>query len=140
MTIMELIEQETGIIIYDLESKSVAAVSFGQCGEDQILTLDPFGIAMMPWPMSEGWADGVQRERVKDWRQVLPGSVWLTDETDEDGNRIADTDLDIVYDKFYDIARSFIDPGYDEDVDGDYEASVYRLADGTIIIAPDMWQ
>ena len=133
MNLEKLTGNESGIILYG--DKTVAAVNWCNMGDDMFPMLSPFGGEMIGWPEERPF-DNVKHKRVHDWRELLPGSVWLTEETDEDGNRIADTDLDIVYDKYQDIARACLDPDY---CGGDFEANVYTLADGRIIIAPDMW-
>lgn len=117
----------------------MAAVFWGACDDNQIPILSPFG-EMMPWNEAPGVFDDTTWERVEDWREVLPGSVWLTDEVDKDGVRIADTDLDIVYDDFNDILAAFMGVTPDGQPQDDFEAIVYTLKDGRKIIAPDMWQ
>lgn len=133
MNLEQLTGHESGIIIYG--DVSVAAVNWLNMGDDMVPMLSPFGGEMIGWPEERPF-DNAKHKRAHDWRELLPGSVWLTNETDEDGNRIADTDLDIVYDRHQDIVRSYLDPDY---CSGDFEANVYTLDDGRIIIAPDMW-
>lgn len=136
MTLMELTHHEAGIILYG--EKTVAAVNWMSCDDDQIPVLSPFG-TMMPWNEAAGVFDDATFERVKDWRKVLPGSVWLTDEVDEDGLDIAHTDLDIVHDKFGDILAAFTGRQPDGQTQVDFEAVVYTLKDGRKIITPDTW-
>lgn len=137
MTLIELTGHASGIILYG--GSTVAAVFWGDCDDDQIPILSPLG-RMMPWNEAPGVFDDTTWERVEDWREVLPGSVWLTDEVDKDGVRIADTDLDIVYDDFNDILAAFMGVTPDGQPQDDFEAIVYTLKDGRKIIAPDMWQ
>lgn len=133
MTLMELTGHDAGIILYG--GDTVAVANWGNLDDDQIPMLSPFGGQMIGWT-EDGIYDDVQYRRVSDWRKLLPGSVWLTEETDNGGARIADTDMDIVFDQFSDIARAFLEEGY---CDGDFEATVYDISDGRSIIAPDMW-
>ena len=133
MTLLDLTNHEAGIIIYE-NRHSVAAVNWGTIGDDLYPILSPIG-SMMSWPMEDGWKSRVQRSHVDDFRTILPGSVWSTGKKDSEGNPIADTDLDIVYDPFGDFVRAFLDPDY---IDGDFSASVYSF-DGITVIAPFMW-
>lgn len=133
MTIYELTNHESGVILYG--GNTVAAVNWSNLDDDQIPMLSPFGGQMIGWT-EEGIYDDVSYRRVSDWRKLLPGSVWLTEETDNDGSRIADTDMDIVFDLFSDFVRAFLDDTY---CDGDFEATVYDISEGRSIIVPDMW-
>lgn len=137
MTLYELTGNESGIIVYDEEKKSVAAVNWLTAEEDTLPMLSPFGYDMIDFPQDEGWADILSEERVDDFRSVLPGSIWITEEKDEAGNPVADTDLDIVYDPHNDFANAFLAP---EETYGKYlGATVYKLACGVTIIVPEMW-
>lgn len=133
MTIYELTNHESGVIIYG--GNAVAAVNWSSFGDDQIPMLSPLGGQMIGWT-EDGIFDDVQCRRVSDWRKLLPGSVWLAEETDNDGARIADTDMDIVFDQFSDFVRAFLDDDY---CDGDFEATIYDISDGRSIIVPDIW-
>ena len=136
MTLMELTGHEAGIIVYP-DSKTVAVYWWGNCDDNQIPVMSPLG-EPMPWNEGDGIFDGVSASAFKDARELIPGSVWLTDETDSEGNRIADTDLDIVHDTFYDIPRMFLGgEGYENPED--FEGKAYSLNDGRIILALDMW-
>lgn len=136
MTLMQLTGHEAGIIIYP-NSKTVAVYNWGQCDDNQVPIMSPLG-EPMPWDEGEDVFNGVTEARFADARQLFPGSVWLTDETDENGTRIADTDLDIVYDYFSDICRMFLGgEGYEQPED--FEGTAYTLRDGRIILALDMW-
>lgn len=131
MTLMDLTGQESGIIVY--EGNAVAVVNWQSMGENQFPMFGPLAGMMLGWPESEDVFDGVETEHVQDIRDVIPGKVWLTGETDGDGNRVADTDLDIVHDANADLARLFL-------VDTEPTAgTVYTLADGRCVIAPDGW-
>lgn len=136
MTLLELTNHEAGIIIYG--GNSVAVANWTIFDEDQMPILSPFG-TMMPWNEAPGVFDGASSERVEDWREVLPGSVWLTDEVDENGVHIADTDLDIVHDEFGDILAAFMGKQPDGQTQDDFEATVYTLKDGRKVVAPDTW-
>lgn len=136
MTLMELTGHEAGIIVYP-NSNSVAVYNWGQCGENRIPIMTQLG-EPMPWPEEEDVFEGVREARFADVRELLPGSVWLTDETDARGNRIADTDLDIVYDEDGDIMQMFLGSEYYTEP-RDFEGTAYTLRDGRVILALDMW-
>ena len=136
MNLMELTGHEAGIIVYP-DSNSVAVYNWGQCDDNQIPILSPLG-EPVNWPEAEDVFDGVTSARFADARELIPGIFWLTDETDEQGNRFATTDLDIVYDRFYDISRMFLGgEGYTSPED--FEGTAYTLRDGRVILALDMW-
>ena len=129
MTLAELTGHESGIICYGEDT--VAVFNWSSCGEDQFPALDPFGFGAFPWDEEEGWADGVTKERTNDFRDILPGSIWLTEATDETGTKIADTDLNILYDQNSDLLQAFLAPKIS------LAADVFRLSDGRLIITPD---
>ena len=131
MTLYELTGQESGIIIYG--GNSVAVDNWASLNDNCM----PFQFAggMIGMPQEEGYFDDAKVSVVEDWRNTLPGSVWLTGETDEEGKRLVDTDLDIVADPNGDIPSAFLP----ENTDGDYSAKVYCLTSGITIIAPIGW-
>lgn len=131
-TLMDLTGQESGILIYG--ENGVIVTNWCNYDKNRMPLLSPFGV-LMPWPEEEGVFHGAQRRFAQDIRTEIPGSVWLTDETKDDGTRIADTDLDIVSDENNDIIRLFLD---DLTAD-DYEGYIYTLRDGRKIIAPSTW-
>lgn len=134
MTPMELTGHESGIICYG-ENK-VAVVNWSSCGETQIPLLDPFGLGMINFPEGENIYDGAEARRVDDVRAELPGTVWLTGDTAEDGTRIADTDMDIVWDASGDILTLLLDDTLTAD---DLRGTVYALKDGRKLIVPCNW-
>lgn len=140
MSLMELTGRESGIICYG--DKTVAVVNWGQCYEDQVPVMGPFG-TMLNWPEAPGTVASAQStcRWFSDVRVELPGSIWLTGETDDSGNKIADTDLDILEDDFGDLLRLFL--GVERDgtalTADDYTGYAYELPDGRKILALDMW-
>lgn len=136
MTLYDLTHREAGIIIYD--DGSVAVANWLACGDDMVPHLAPFGIGMIPFPVKAGLLESATFETVDDFRTVLPGSIWLTDETDNEGNPVADTDLDIIHDQFNDLPIAFLDPDNEGHFSGDLSAVVYRIP-GYVIIAPYMF-
>ena len=137
MTLNELTGHEAGIILYG--GNAVAVCNWGSCDDDQIpYFLAPIGMIPFPGSEKEGYlTEGVTSEHVEDVRTLLPGSVWLEDDSDsEEGSKVADTDLDIVFDGNGDLIRLFCDETLEA---CDYEGTIYRLRDGKAIIAPDMW-
>lgn len=132
MTLQELTGHESGIILYG--GSSIAVCNWSGCDDDQIPMLSPFGGAMLNWPAGDGAFEDAEEEETSDIRAFLPGSMWL--ETNEDGDDLYGTDMDILYDENGDIPRLFDDPTItDEDLCG----VVYTLKDGRKIIAPDNW-
>lgn len=129
MTLMDLTGHEAGIVIY--EDNCVGVCNWGRYDEDRFPVLSPLGLPM-PWPEENCVFDGAKEEFCKDIRAELPGSIWI--EHGEDGD-VANTDLDIVFDEFGDLARLFLDKL--DDVE--YEGYVYTLRDGRKVIAPVMW-
>lgn len=133
MTLMQLTAHEAGIIVY--ADSTIVVANWGQYDDDMLPILGPFGL-LIPWKHEAGYLDSAKCECVADLRTVLPGSIWLTDEVDDDGVTIANTDMDIVSDEFDDIPRLFLAADLDP---CELEASVYTLGDGTKVIAPDTW-
>lgn len=82
------------------------------------------------------WASEISETVTSILRAALPGSIWLTDEVDDDGTPIADCDMDIVSDENNDLPRLFLAADLDPD---ELVAHVYTLDDGTKVIAPAMW-
>ncbi len=140
MTLMELTNHEAGIICYG--ENTVAVVNWGQYEDDRVPIMGPAGI-MFAWPEDEGTVAAAENtyRRFNDVRDELPGKIWLTDETDDQGRKIADTDLDILADEFGDLHRLFL--GVDGDGESlsasDYEGAAYTLPDGRKILVLDMW-
>ncbi len=135
MTLYELTNQESGIIVYNTESNSVAVLNWHSIGDNCMPILDLFGITMISsfWDEADDVFAGAKMQTVDDIRDMLPGSIWSTGEIDEeDGMLILDTDLDIVYDANMDLINLFMS---EEPTSG----TAYTLKDGRVIIAPDGW-
>lgn len=133
MTLRELTSHTSGIIVYP--DGAVLVSDWGRCDDDCLPILSPFG-TLMPWAFEDGYLNSAKYERVADLRAALPGSIWLTDEVDDDGTPIADCDMDIVFDGNNDFPRLFLAADLDPD---ELVAHVYTLDDGTKVIAPVMW-
>lgn len=129
MTLMDLTRQESGIVVYSDES--VAVVNWSSLGENEFPMFGPLEI-MLGWEESGDVFDGAEMRHVENITKEIPGSIWLTGDVDGDGCPIADTDLDIIQDKFDDLVSVFLD---EEPTAG----TVYALRDGRKIIAPDYW-
>lgn len=140
MTLMEMTGHEAGIVCYG--GNTVAVVNWGQFEEDRLPTFGPAGM-MLQWPEAPGTLAVAEKtyRRFSDVRDELPGRVWLTDETDDQGRKIADTDLDILADEFGDLLRLFTGVGFDGEAltADDYEGAAYTLPDGKKILVLDMW-
>lgn len=131
MTLNELTNQESGIIIYDTQSRSLAVVNWSGCDEDESIPIfyPPFGW-YLPFPF-----DGFNVARqytTNDIMDDLPGTIWSTGETDSDGTLLLDTDLDIVHDYNDDLIKLYLD-------DNKTAGTVYELENGIIVIAPQGW-
>lgn len=141
MNLVELTNHDSGIIVYD--GSSVAVCNWCECGENQMPAFGPLPGMQLAWDESEDVFDGVVSHRFSDVREELPGKIWLTGETDEDGNQLVETDLDIVSDQFNDLLRLFM--GQELDGSGteltadDYEGTSYALQDGRKILVLDVW-
>ena len=133
MTLMELTEQESGIVVYDWTDKSVAVMNWCNAGDDMIPLLSPLGDQLIAWPQGDGVFDGATERWTDDVRKELPGSIWLTGKQKKDGSMVADTDMDVVYDELGDLLELFL--GSNAPTAG----TVYTLKDGRRIIAPDGW-
>ena len=140
MTLMELTGHEAGIVCYG--GNTVAVVNWSRCDDDALPVLGPFG-TMLDLPENEGTLEKAEStyRRFADVRNELPGSVWLSDETDGDGNRLVDTDMDIVYDYFGDLTQLFcgVDCNGKPLTAADYEGGAYTLPDGRKILVIDTW-
>lgn len=141
MTLLELTNHESGIIVY--EGSSVAVCNWGQCGENQIPAFGPVAGIQISWPEEDDVFSGAESRPFENVLEELPGKIWLTGDTDENGNRLVDTDLDIVSDQFNDLLRLFMGQELDgsgkELTPGDYEGTCYTLRDGRKILVLDMW-
>ena len=143
-TLLELTNQESGIIIYDGESVGVFNWS---SLEDAQMPCVLGGMFVMGWYCAEleGEAEELQEQLehtyVADIRCVLPGECWY-----DDDEEALDTDMDIVSDDYGDVAALW---GYDtgngaavsRDDDGRLEPTpgeVWRLDSYTIIV-PEGW-
>ena len=133
MTLCDLTRHESGIVVYG--GNTVAVYNWSRCDDDQMPVLYPPDLALSQ-PVTPLAFETATVEHIDDIRTLIPGTVWMTDEVDEDGNEIADTDLDIVYDLNYDLLRLFCDTSLTPE---DYAGSAYTLPDGCRIIAPDNW-
>lgn len=129
MTLYDLTGHESGIVVFS--DSEVAVVNWLEMGENRMPIFGPAGM-LIAWPEEDDVFEGVSTYDVENIADELPGSIWLTDETDEDGNRIADTDLVIYQDDFGDLSHIFLD---EEPTGG----RVFVLADGRKIIAPLLW-
>lgn len=135
MTLYELTNHEAGIIVYGGDNEnSVAVYNWASCADNRIPITGPFGI-VLSWPEEDDVFDGIETERFTDVRTLLPGSIWMTDETDNEC-RICDTDMDIVSDHFGDLIRLVCDDTLDE---SEYEGTAYKLRDGRVILVLDCW-
>ena len=134
MTLYELTGHESGIIVY--KSNEIIVTNWASMGEELFPMLFPIGDMVVGFPVEESWADNCTTERVDDFRTVLPGSIWLTDEVDDKGTHLADTDMEILSDANSDLLKAFLAP---EEYAGDFSATVYQLEDGKKIVVPDMW-
>lgn len=105
MTLMQLTSHEAGIIVYP--DGAVAVANWGQYDDDMLPILGPFGL-LIPWRHEVGYLASSTHEHVADLRATLPGSMWLTDEVDGDGEPIAETDMDITADENDDLPRLFL--------------------------------
>jgi|GEM_PF-5020333 len=74
-----------------------------------------------------------KRDRVDDVRDALPGKVWINDENE------LETDMEILADKYNDIAALYVKIDDERDPDEITAAHVYTLSDGTKVIAPIGW-
>lgn len=132
MTLMELTNHEAGIIVYG--DNSVGVFTWGNYDENRIPILAPGGIPMA-WPEADDVFVGVTAEHFDDFRSEIPGTIWLENGETYSDEKVAVTDLDIVYDENNDLVRLFL-----EDLEPvEYTGTVYTLLDGRKIIAPDMW-
>ena len=126
LTLRKLTYQESGIICY--ENKAVAVVNWSRYGEEEIpMYLDPIG--MMGWSF-ENIFEGFKKYEVDDIRKELPGSIWKSEEDDDE--ICFDTDMNIVYDANQDLPQLFLS-------DKATTGTVYVLNNGFKVIAPDMW-
>ncbi len=132
MTVYELTGQESGIVVYD--SGEVLVVNWSGYEEDELPMLSPFG-TVLSWDKGQGIFDNAQKRTVSDIRTELPGKVWATGETAENGSIIFDTDMAILWDQNFDLPRLFLRDLSPEE----YTGTVYTLRDGTNIIAPSTW-
>ena len=121
-TLNELTGQESGIVVYG--NKNVLCCNWRGMDNYELPVLSPIG-GLMGWRYDRSLFDGVESRRVDDIRTELPGTVWC-----EDG--VAETDMDILWDYFYEISKLFID---DLKVSG----TVYEIGDICTVIAPDEW-
>lgn len=142
MTLMELTNQESGIVIYGDEI--IVANWSGICPNGGLPMMAPANLGLIAWPkdiivINEYWVDDI--------RTVLPGAV-VESGIDEDGNTLLELDgMDIISDDNGDICALW---GYDigagsiinRDAEGNLvptTGKIYELADGEIVIAPDGW-
>ena len=133
MTLEELTNHESGIILYG--GSTVGVFNWCNIDDNHLPIAGPIGMAVN-WPEEDGVFDGATWERLADIRTAIPGTVWVTEDTDSHGNRICDTDLEIVSDNNNDLIRLFCDPSLTAE---DYDGIVYTLRDGRKIIVLDTW-
>ena len=130
MTLFELTNHESGIIIYG--DTTVGVFNWMDCDDNQLPILSPI-CTPVRWPDNSDVFDGVTSKHLDDIRDEIPGTIWI--EEDNCDEVVADTDLDIVYDGNNDLLRLFL-----EQLEPcDYTGTVYTLKDGRKIIAPAEW-
>lgn len=112
-TLMDLTGQEAGIVIYDTDEMIIC--NWAQYGPNELPKVFA-GISVVGWDEGEEIFDGADEEFVEDYRPLLDGR-------------------DLIWDRFDDMSH-IADPSEDPDR---FRASVYTLRDGTIVIAPKMW-
>ena len=112
-TLQELTGQESGIVIYD--NGEMIICNWCQFGDYELPKVFS-GISVMGWDEGEDIFDGAKEEYVPDYRYLLDGKDLIWDQCD-DIKHIADPDTDPAW----------------------FRANLYTLTDGTIIIAPKMW-
>lgn len=144
-TLQELTSQESGIIIFD--DNSVMVCNWSSCGDGQRPILFASGLLSWDCPELLGKADelrqSIPHEHVNDIRDVLPGTYYDDDETEE-----LLTDMDVIFDQNYDLPALF---GFQAAEDGCAEVNldshgniiptsgtVYTIGD-LRVIAPDGW-
>ena len=143
MTLEELTGQESGIIVFPHEigsqiRPSVGVYNWTRCGNEELPIMfgnDYIGLPYMAEERLLERASG-SGQPVDDVRDMLPGSVWLS-EYDE-GQLVIDSDMNILVDFNNDLPRLFL--GADGMGSKEVTAGiVYTLEDGTTIIAPREW-
>ena len=113
MTLEELTGHEAGIVIYDTDEMIIC--NWAQYGPNQLPKVFA-GISVMGWDEGEEIFDGTEEEFVEDYRPLIDGRDLIWDQLDDMSH----------------IANSETPPDW-------FRASVYTLRDGTIVIAPQMW-
>lgn len=133
MTLMELTGKESGIVVYG--DRSVGVFNWANLGDDRLpAVLTSLNVLFDRREDPSIFAD-VKTHRFEDVRAELPGTIYRTGETANDGLEIADTDMDIAYDRNGDLLRLFLT----KLEDCEYAGSAYTLQDGTKILTLDMW-
>lgn len=133
MTLMELTGKESGIVVYG--DRSVGVFNWATLEDDRLpVVLTSFDVPFKRQEEPGIFAD-VKTHRFDDVRAELPGTIYRTGETANDGHEIADTDMDITYDRNGDLLRLFLV----ELDDREYSGSAYTLHDGTKILTLDTW-
>ncbi len=112
-TLQELTDHEAGIVIYT--SDEMIICNWAQYGPNELPKIFA-GITVMGWDEGEDIFDDVEEKFVEDYRPLIDGRDLIWDQLDDMSH----------------IANPETDPAW-------YRASVYTLKDGTIIIAPQMW-
>lgn len=113
-TLQELTGQESGIVIYD--SGEVIVCNWSGFGETELPKVFA-GICVNGWPDDDDIFENASSEETEDFRPLLCGKevIW-----DENGD-----------------LKSIADGTYCwED---DFRAAVWTLTDGTVVIAPKLW-
>lgn len=111
-TLQDLTGQESGIVIYD--SGEMIICNWCQA-EDHSLPTVLEGICLVWWDNGEDVFGGAKEEYVEDYRPLLDGKELILDQLDDMRHITTETDKDW------------------------FRATVYTLTDGTVIIAPKMW-
>ncbi len=144
MTLVELTRQESGIIVFPLESNvfqdrhTVGVYNWARCGNEELPIVFYGDYIGLPWKADHQLLEQAKGsgQCVDDVRDALPGTVWLKEREGE--SIIFDSDMNIVYDYNSDLPLLFLG----EDGNGPKQKTpgvVYTLGDGTIIIAPTGW-
>ena len=127
MTLSELTRQDSGIVVH--AGGGVMTVNWQSAGPPHENAL-PYVLSVTGEPLMmphEGDVfESVESRHAADIRDELPGSVWM-----ENGE--PETDMDIIYDPHGVIGGLYLD---EEEITA---GAVYKLSNGTVIIAPEGW-